>query len=179
MIRDSNNSYETAVLKLLRKNGTLFMDEKKDEMKRLSTLELWAKLFKSTSVEQYLFGDDSIQELPDFSDYIKMLAEERGEKPETVIGRGGIESSFGHKLFSGTRKPSRDTVLQLAFGFVMNADETQKLLKVARATAMHPRVKRDAVIAYCLQYRKTFMETQQLLFENHLPLIGGSHYGTG
>ena len=155
------------------------MDENKEDVKRLSTLELWAKLFKSASVEQYLFGSDAIQELPEFSEYIKMLAEERGEKPETVISRGGIESSFGHKLFAGTRKPSRDTVLQLAFGFEMNADDAQKLLKVARATAMHPRVKRDAVIAYCLQYRKSFMEVQQLLFETGLPLIGGNHHGNG
>lgn len=57
----------------------------------------------------------------------------------------------------------------------LSADETQQLLKVARATALHPRVKRDAVIAYCLQYHRTFMETQQLLYDNHLPLIGGKH----
>ena len=82
-----------------------------------------------------------MQELPLFSEYITMLAEERNEKAEAVIRRGEIESSFGHKLFSGTRNPSRDTVLQLAFGFELNADETQQLLKVARATALHPRVK--------------------------------------
>ena len=151
--------------------------DKKNE-KQLSTLELWAKLFRSASVERYLSGSDAVQELPSFSDYIKMLAEERNEKPEAVISRGGIESSFGHKLFSGTRKPSRDTVIQFAFGFGMDAEETQKLLKVARAVAMHPRVKRDAVIAYCLQYRKSFMDTQQLLYDNHLPLIGGSNNGT-
>ncbi|MBR2761764.1 MAG: hypothetical protein IKE16_10145 [Solobacterium sp.] len=153
------------------------MDEKNENKRGLSTLELWAKLFKSSSLDQYLSDRNEIPELPVFSDYIKALAEEKGEKPETVIGRGGIESSFGHKLFSGTRKPSRDTVLQLAFGFAMDADETQKLLKVARATALHPRVKRDAVIAYCLQFHKSFMETQQLLYENHLPLIGGNHNG--
>lgn len=94
-----------------------------------------------------------------------------------MIRRGGIESSFGHRLFSGTRNPSRDTALQLAFGFGLNADETRLLLKVARAAALHPQVKRDAVIAYCLQYHRTFMETQQLLYDNHLPLIGGGNAG--
>ena len=126
--------------------------------KQLSTLELWAKLFKSASVERYIAGNEAVQELPSFSEYIKMLAEERNEKPETVISRGGIESSFGHKLFSGTRKPSRDTVLQFAFGFGMDAEEAQKLLKVARVAAMHPRVKRDAVIAYCLHALVDFLQ---------------------
>ncbi len=150
----------------------------RNDEQQISTLELWAKLFKSASLERYLSDSAAVQELPSFSRYISMLAEERNEKPETIINRGGIESSFGHKLFSGTRQPSRDTVIQFAFGFRMDAEETQKLLKVARAAAMHPRVKRDAVIAYCLQYRKSFMDTQQLLYDNHLPLIGGSTHGT-
>ena len=161
----------------LRKNGYIerAMDKNEVKSKKISTSELWAKLFRSASVERYLAGSVDMQELPLFSEYISMLAEERNEKAEAVIRRGEIESSFGHKLFSGTRNPSRDTVLQLAFGFELNADETQQLLKVARATALHPRVKRDAVIAYCLQYHRTFMETQQLLYDNHLPLIGGKH----
>ncbi|MBR4456567.1 MAG: hypothetical protein IKS32_10125 [Solobacterium sp.] len=150
----------------------------RNDGQQISTLELWAKLFKSASLERYLSDSAAVQELPSFSRYISMLAEERNEKPETIISRGGIESSFEHKLFSGTRQPSRDTVLQFAFGFGVDAEETQMLLKVARAAAMHPRVKRDAVIACCLQYRKSFMDTQQLLYDNHLPLIGGSHHGT-
>lgn len=151
------------------------MDQNVNNSKSISTSELWAKLFKSPSVERYLAGSEGMKELPSLSEYISMLAEERNEKAEAVIKRGEIESSFGHRLFSGTRNPSRDTVLQLAFGFEMNADETQQLLKVARAAPLHPRVKRDAVIAYCLQYHRTFMETQQLLYDNRLPLIGGKH----
>ena len=114
------------------------MDKNEVKSKKISTSELWAKLFRSASVERYLAGSVDMQELPLFSEYISMLAEERNEKAEAVIRRGEIESSFGHKLFSGTRNPSRDTVLQLAFGFELNADETQQLLKVARATALHP-----------------------------------------
>ncbi len=151
------------------------MDENTEKQKSMSTAELWAKLFKTASMERYLTGSDGIREFPAFFEYISALLDERNEKAETVIKRGGLESSFGHKLFSGTRNPSRDTVFQLAFGFELDADETQQMLKIARATALHPRVKRDAVIAYCLQHKKSLMETQELLYDSHLPLIGGSH----
>jgi hypothetical protein len=77
------------------------------------------------------------------------------------------------------RNPSRDTVLQLAFGFEMDTDETQQLLKIAGVTALHPRVKRDAVIAYCLHNRKSVMEVQRLLFDNNLPLMGGKRNEKG
>ncbi len=151
------------------------MNDTTDKQKSISTTELWAKLFKTASMERYLMDSDGVQEFPAFFEYISALLKDRNEKAEAVIKRGGLESSFGHKLFSGTRNPSRDTVLQLAFGFELDADETQQMLKIARATALHPRVKRDAVIAYCLQHQKSFMETQDLLYDYHLPMIGGSH----
>ena len=140
-----------------------------------TTQELWGKLFKSTNVECVLEDTDDSR-MPQFSEYISALCSARGEKEEAVIRRGNIESSYGHRLFKGARNPSRDTVLQMAFGLELDSDGTQQLLKIARATALHPRVKRDAVIAYCLYHHKSFMETQELLFDNGLPTIGEKHY---
>ena len=68
-------------------------------------------------------------------------------------------------------------MLQLAFGLEMDAEETQQLLKIARATALHPRVKRDAVIAFCLQHHYSLIDTQQILYNNNLPMIGDKKYG--
>ena len=69
-------------------------------------------------------------------------------------------SSYGHRLFSGERNPSRDTALRLAFALEQDFDGVQQLLKFARAAVLHPRVKRDAVIAYCLHNHKTLMVRQ-------------------
>ena len=139
---------------------------------QLSTSELWGRLFKASSLDQYLDHTGSQQEMPEFSVFITKLAETKKEKPEAIIKRGGIERSYGHRLFSGARNPSRDTVLQFAFGFEFDSDETQQLLKIARVAPLHPRVKRDAVIAYCLHRHMGFLNTQQLLYENGLPLLG-------
>ena len=141
---------------------------------KATTQELWGRLFNSRTVVEYLDKTGENQ-LPQFSEYIRSLCFAKGEKEETVIKRGNIESAYGHRLFKGTRNPSRDTVLQLAFGLELDSDGTQQLLKVARATALHPRVKRDAVIAYCLYNHKSFLEAQELLFENKLPAIGEKH----
>ena len=58
------------------------MDKNEVKSKKISTSELWAKLFRSASVERYLAGSVDMQELPLFSEYISMLAEERNEKAE-------------------------------------------------------------------------------------------------
>ena len=139
----------------------------------IATVELWAKLFQAPSIDRYFTENEGQCTMPAFSEYITQLCESRAEKPERVINRSGIERSFGHRLFSGARNPSRDTVLQLAFGFELSADEAQQLLKVAQATPLHPKVKRDAVIAYCLFNHKPVLDAQRLLYENGLPLMGG------
>jgi hypothetical protein len=94
----------------------------------------------------------------------------------TVIKRANIESSYGHRLFRGSRNPSRDTVLQLAFGFGMDTAEAQQLLKIARHAALHPKVKRDAIIAFCLENGRTVIEAQNYLYDNDMPLLGGASH---
>ena len=149
----------------------------KKSVDQLSTSELWGRLFKAPSLDQYLDCNGSRPEMPEFSAYITKLAETRKEKPETIIMRGGIERSYGHRLFKGARNPSCDTVLQFAFGFECEPDGAQQLLKIARVAPLHPRVKRDAVIAYCLHRHMGILNTQQLLYENGLPPLGGKWDG--
>ncbi|MBR1743770.1 MAG: hypothetical protein IJ733_18270 [Lachnospiraceae bacterium] len=142
----------------------------------ITTRELWARLFQAPAVDAFFQENGDACSLPNFSEYINELCNVRQEKPGTVIKRSNIESSFGHRLFSGTRNPSRDTVLMLAFGFELLPDDTQQILKVARQTPLHPKVKRDAVIAWCLHHHNTVVEAQQILYEHHLPLMGGAKF---
>ena len=145
-----------------------------DKAAAVTTQDLWVRLFQARSADDYLSNFPSAEEMPAFSDYISGLCAARSEKPERVIRRGGLESSYGHRLFSGMRRPSRDTALQLAFGFDMNVDEAQTLLKAARVAPLHPKVKRDAVIAYGLYRRRTLEEVQISLVEYGLPPLGGA-----
>ena len=142
----------------------------KEESVKITTRELWTRLFQASSVETFFY--ENTCELPELSDYINELCKDRNEKPGTIIRSSNIENSYGHRIFSGTRHPSRDTVLMLAFGFGLSPDDTQQLLKVARQTPLHPKVRRDAVIAFCLHQHKTIVDTQQILDENGLPLMG-------
>ena len=141
----------------------------------ISTIELWGRLFESPSIGSFLDEHSGI-ELPAFSDYIAWLANDCGMKHEAVITRSGIERSYGHRLFNGTRNPSRDTVLQIAFGFGLDCDGAQQLLKVAGMSPLHPKVKRDAVVAYCLHNGSSLMDAQELLYKYALPLLGGAKH---
>jgi transcriptional regulator with XRE-family HTH domain len=134
----------------------------------MTTGELFKKL-STDPLEIFLAGEVAL--LP-FHEFIAQLCRECGETREHIIKRSGIDRTYGHQLFNGTRKPSRDKVIQLAFGFGMDADQTQKLLRAAQKSTLYPRVRRDAAILYCIIHRLHIADTQRLLLGFHLTALG-------
>jgi hypothetical protein len=75
---------------------------------------------------------------------------------------------------NGTRQPSRDKVLQLAFGLRLTVDEAQRLLRAADKSPLYPRLKRDAVVLFALNKSLSILETQNLLSGEGLTPLGGA-----
>jgi hypothetical protein len=88
------------------------------------------------------------------------------------IYKSGIAHTYGHQLFNGLRKPSRDKVIQIAFGFEMNYEEIQELLQAARKSLLYPKIERDAVIIFAIHKGLSVAETQKMLNELNLPVLG-------
>ena len=143
------------------------------ESKRVSTSTLFRKLFKAPNLEGFIENNAEDIGTPPFHTYISDLSQAMGLIPEQIIKNSSIERSYGHQLFNGTRKPSRDKVIQLAFGFKLDIEGTQKLLKIAQKSLLYPRIKRDAAIIYCLNNHLDIIETQNMLHELNLTLLGG------
>lgn len=137
-----------------------------------STSELFDMLFKVQNLKNFVEENESDFVLPSFSEYITALSNIKNEVPERIIARANLEKAYGHKLFSGARNPSRDTVIQLAFGFEADVDQTQELLKIARKSLLYPRSKRDAAILYCLHSHVSVVEAQIILDDLGLPILG-------
>ncbi|MCL2634663.1 MAG: hypothetical protein FWD34_09155 [Oscillospiraceae bacterium] len=142
-------------------------------VERIPTDTLLQKLLKTTSLNRFFqrYSEDT-NSVIEFCEYINKLCTERETLPERVIKKSDIERTYGHQLFNGRRSPSRDKVIQLAFGFEMNYDETQKLLTCARKSTLHPRIKRDAVIIFALENGLDIEAVQDTLFEFSISLLG-------
>jgi len=140
---------------------------------KIPTNTLLQRLFKTSSLNRFIKRlDDDKNSLPLFHEYINQLCTEKEIPPERIIKKAEIERTYGHKFFNGTRKPSRDKVLQIAFGFEMDYEETQKLLSIARKSALHPKIQRDAVIIYALERGYDIVSLQATLLDLSLPLLG-------
>ncbi len=139
---------------------------------KITTSTLLQKLFKTSSITRFIKHYDEQMKPTYFSEYLSILCKNRKTISEHVIIKSGIERTYGHQIFNGRRKPSRDKVIQLAFGFGMNYDEAQELLKVARKSPLYPKIKRDAVVIYALKHKLTIGDVQATLCDLTLPLLG-------
>ena len=143
----------------------------------IPTGEFLRRLFKSNDLNTFIkYHADEMEQIP-FHIYISNICKSEGQVPEQVIKRSGIERTYGHQLFNGTRNPSRDKVIQLAFGLELDVAGTQNLLKAAQMNSLYPKIKRDAVILYCIENKKGFFETQGALQTLDLTLLGGKKNG--
>ena len=140
---------------------------------KVNTNTLMKRLFRAADLDSYLEGNESDLHTPAFTALLKQHCALRGMLPAQVIERSQIERTYGHQLFNGTRRPSRDKVLQLALGLGLSVDETQRLLRSARKSPLYPRLRRDAVILYGIQKKLPILAVQESLTKYALTLLGG------
>ena len=136
------------------------------------TYDMLQELFDTDSVARFIKRNQEHMLKSPFHEYLESICKIRSVIPAQVIAKSGIERVYGYHIFKGDKKPSRDKVIQLAFGFEMGYEETQELLRAANKSPLHPKVKRDVVIIFALNKSLTLGEVQNAMEELELPLIG-------
>lgn len=106
------------------------------------------------------------------ADYLELLLKEKSLSKSTVIRDSNLDRNYAYQIFNGTKtNPSRDKILMLAFGMKLSYNETRKLLKVAKLNDLYVRDPRDSVIIFCLEKRKTLIETNEDLLDYGLAIL--------
>ena len=114
------------------------------------TDELLERLLASASPEAYL----SMMEPEDrtLSEYLFSLLHDKGLSRSDVFAAAGIDRTHGYQIFEGIRKVGRDRAIMLAFGLRCTLRETQHLLRFAGVAELWCKVRRDAIIIYCIEH---------------------------
>lgn len=137
------------------------------------TVTLRRRLFKASSFEAFVEENAELLSPLRLCGYLAELRRKSGLTIGQIVLRCNIDRTYLHQILNGTRNPSRDKVIQLAFGFGLDDDEAQELLKAAQMNPLYPRIVRDAAILRCLHDRKRFDETQALLGRMGLTQLDG------
>ena len=114
------------------------------------TDELLERLLASASPEAYLSTIEP--EDRTLSEYLFSLLHDKGLSRSEVFEAAGIDRTHGYQIFEGIRNVGRDRAIMLAFGLRCTLRETQHLLRFAGVAELWCKVRRDAIIIYCIEH---------------------------
>ena len=106
-----------------------------------------------------------------FNNYLfELLKNKHLQVPDALLDLGFSES-YSYQLLNGTRNPSRDTVLKIAFGLNADLMDANILLQLSGHNLLYVRDKRDALIYYAFLNNMTITDLNQLLIEKNLTYL--------
>jgi len=130
-----------------------------------NTQELMNALQKENDIYQFTRenADKFLEKL--LVSYLDDLLKKTNSKKADIIKKAGLSTVYGYQIFDGKREPKRDKVIQIAIGFGLSVEETQRLLKISGHSELYPKVKRDALFIYGIHNRLNIDEIEELLFD--------------
>lgn len=100
---------------------------------------------------------------PKLAEYLLTLLQTHDCSVQMIIQTCNLDRSYGYQLFNGTRRPTREFLLQLALTSGLEEQETQRLLKIAGRAPLYARNRWDAAVLYGLTHKLAVEETNELL----------------
>lgn len=110
-------------------------------------------------IEEHPLGKRSLPE------YLTQLLEEKHLVRAQVVRMANLNETFGYQIFKGTRRPSRDKVLQIAFAMALSLRETNRALEAAGVSSLYSKDRRDAIIIFCLDRGCSLQKTNEQLYK--------------
>ena len=138
--------------------------EVQDNMEK-TTEELLNELKKTEDFFEFAKENEMELESVSLTEQLEQFLEKYNKPKKDVIKDAGLDTTYGYQIFDGRKKPRRDKILQLAFGFPLTVEEANKLFRAGGMSSLYVRCKRDTICMYCLQQKMTVDECNELLYK--------------
>lgn len=141
-------------------------------MKKKSTDELNKILRSNIPISRYLKENaDSFNNLTLPQTFELILKENKMSKSQAVKG-SDLERTHGYQILSGKRSPTRDNLIRMCIGMRASSEQTRLLLLKNKSAPLYSKDKRDSVILFGIMHHMNLQEINELLYHNHLPILG-------
>ncbi len=126
------------------------------------TEEVLQELLESSSLDSFV--DQAEFSSCTLAEYLQRLLEKKHLKRSRVVRMADLNETFGYQIFTGTRNPSRDKVLQIAFAMALTLRETNRALVSAGVSALDPKCRRDAIVIFCVDHGCSLQKVNEELY---------------
>ena len=112
-------------------------------------------------------------------EWLRDYLEAHGLTKSKVVRESRLNQTFAYQIMAGTRRASRDKLIQLAFGMHMNVAATNDMLERAELSALRTSCARDIVIAYCLHHQYNLSTCDDMLWRRGMSTLEQLKEGVG
>lgn len=131
------------------------------------TDEMMDKLLQSNNIETYLKENQQYFVDLKVCDFLSEYIKTKKLTKSHIIKKAEISEIFGFQVLSGTRNPSRNTLLSLCIAMEMSLGEIQSALKIAEFAPLYPKSKRDSIIISGIANGDGVCDINNKLFDNN------------
>lgn len=144
------------------------MKEKSD---RKTTSQMLNELKKEDDINEYISRNEDNFLCVSISKYLDNMLRKYCVNKNEAIAKADIDRSYGYQILNGRKYASRDKYIRLCIGIGMNLEDVQSFLTFACLGSLYVKVKRDALIIFCINHKFDIKKTQSLLFENDVKVL--------
>lgn len=139
------------------------MGEQNQPKEQRLTEELLERLLATKDLDAYLVEEDPQDRA--LADYLWELLNSRNLRRADVVRGSGLNTTVVYDIFAGKSKPGRDNTIMLTFGLGCDLRETQRVLRMAGVSELWVKIRRDAVIIWCIENGLSRAETDDQLYQ--------------
>lgn len=132
-------------------------------MKEVLTEQLLDELLSKPNIQEALKNENLNNK--NLTDYLNELLNKHNLKKKEIINNCDVNDTHLYQIFQGTRKGSRNKILQIAFAMHLNLKETNRLLYYAGVSTLYCKNRRDAIIIYSIENQYSLFEIENVLYE--------------
>ncbi len=135
----------------------------------MNTIELLSLLDKNKEISI----DELLDKIPDlnFVDYFETLKIMKNMTKSEIIEKSSLDRNYAYQILNGTKIPSQDKVIMLALAMNLNLHDTNCLLILSHNKILYPKIRRDAIIIFCINRNYSVMKTNELLHEYNFQIL--------
>jgi len=139
----------------------------------MNTEELTNKLKEYDNLDDFMQENSSEFDENAFKNYLDELLRQKGTLSITSLANEcGISVPYAHELFKGRKNaPRKDKLLRLAFGLMLNLDETNRLLTLGGAAELRAKVRRESIIIFCINKSLSMEKADEILHQYNLTTL--------
>ncbi len=133
---------------------------------KLNTDLLVSALENTETYEDFLSENKDSMGVDNITVALRKLSAKLDITPLDAINNSELDRAYGYQIFNGTRKPSRNKLIQISIGMNLSLDDCNYLLKCGQKQPLYAKSQRDAIIIYALTHNLNIIAVNELLYDN-------------